>query len=68
MLRLPLPLLYEYRYFKVASPASGLVFLPEKAVPASWVRYLEEDRAIGVMWPSKSSYQLSPSARAALNL
>jgi hypothetical protein len=60
--------LYEYRYFKVASPASGLVFLSEKQVPASWVRYLEEDRAIGVMWPSKSSYQLSPSARAALHL
>lgn len=60
--------LYEYRYFKVASPDSGLIFLSEKMVPASWVSYLEKDRAIGVMWPSKSSYHVSPVARRALRL
>lgn len=60
--------LYEYRYFKVASPDSGLILLSEKAVPTLWVRYLEKDRAIGVMWPTKSSYHLSPVARAALKL
>jgi hypothetical protein len=37
-------------------------------VPASWVRYLEKDRSIGVMWPSKGGYNLSPLARAALKL
>ena len=60
--------LYEYRYFKVASPDSGLIFLAEKAVPAVWVRYLEKDRGIGVMWPIKNGYHLSPLARAALEL
>jgi len=57
-----------YRYFRVASPDSGLIFLSEKAVPASWVRYLEMDRSIGVMWPSKGSYHLSRLARSALKL
>jgi hypothetical protein len=60
--------LYEYRYFKVASPESRLIFLSEKPVPESWVRYLEKDRMIGVIWPSSSGYHLSILARAALGL
>lgn len=60
--------LYEYRYFKIASPDSALVFLAEKGVPESWVRYLEKDRAIGVMWPLSGGYHLSRLARAALRL
>ncbi len=60
--------LYEYRYFKVASPHSTLVFLAEKAVPESWVRYLKKDRKIGVMWPSSGGYHLSRLARSALRL
>ncbi|HST33511.1 MAG TPA: hypothetical protein VLJ80_08330 [Solirubrobacteraceae bacterium] len=60
--------LYEYRYFKVAAPNSALVFLAEKAVPETWVRYLEKDRKIGVMWPSSGDYRLSRLARAALRL
>jgi hypothetical protein len=60
--------LYEYRYFKVASPNAKLIFLSEAAVPPSWVRYLERDRSIGVMWPSRGDYHLSRLARAALEL
>jgi hypothetical protein len=60
--------LYEYRYFNVASPESALIFLAEKAVPDTWVRYLEKDRQIGVMWPSSSGYHLSRLAGAALKL
>jgi hypothetical protein len=44
--------LYEYRYFKVSSPNSALIFLADQAVPDLWVRYLEKDRHIGVLWPS----------------
>jgi hypothetical protein len=61
--------LYEYRYFKVSRPDAGLVFLASKPVPAQWVRYLEKDRGIGVMWPTRaSSYELSSLARRALKL
>jgi hypothetical protein len=60
--------LYEYRYFKVASPDSALIFLSENAVPRPWVRYLEKDRGIGLMWPSKNNYHLSAEARTALKL
>lgn len=60
--------LYEYRYFKVASPKSALIFLSERAVPERWVRYLEHDRTIGVMWPTSNDYHLSRRTRAALGL
>ncbi len=58
--------LYEYRYFKVTAPDSALIFLSETEVPEAWVRYLEKDREIGVMWPTVGDYELSALARAAL--
>jgi hypothetical protein len=60
--------LYEYRYFGVASPDSDLIFLAEREVPDAWMRYLERDRDIGVMWPNKRGYHLSRLARRALDL
>jgi hypothetical protein len=60
--------LYEYRYFKVASPDSALILLAERPVPEIWVRYLEKDRGIGVIWPESGGYQLSRLACAALGL
>jgi hypothetical protein len=60
--------LYEYRYFKVADPASRLIFLADKRVPASWVRYLERDRDIGVISMRGNRVELSPLARRALRM
>jgi hypothetical protein len=60
--------LYEYRYFKVADPQSALVFLANQAVPNEWVRYLERDRQIGVMWPSGRGFHLSKLAARAIKL
>ena len=60
--------LYEYRYFKVADPASRLIFLSDKRVPASWVRYLERDREIGVISMIGNRIELSPLARRALHM
>lgn len=39
---------------------SSCELLPE------WVRYFEEDRGIGVAWPSGSEYTLSPIASRVL--
>jgi hypothetical protein len=60
--------LYEYRYFKVADPASRLIFLADQRVPTSWVRYLERDREIGVMSMLGNRVELSPLARRALRM
>lgn len=60
--------LYEYRYFKVADPAAALVFLADKPVPATWVRYLEKDRRIGCAWSTASTFVLSDHATKALGL
>ena len=60
--------LYEYRYFKVADPAAELVFLVDEPVPPPWVDYLERDRQIGCVWPSASTFVLSPRATKALGL
>lgn len=57
--------LYEYRYFKVADPRSALVFLADRPVPDVWVKYLEQDRAIGVMWPDGDGFNMSRLARQA---
>jgi hypothetical protein len=59
--------LYEYRYFRVASPDAHLIFLAERAVPDTWVRYLERDREIGVMWPARRGYHMSPRAQRILS-
>jgi hypothetical protein len=42
--------LYEYRYFQVVSSAANLLFLASERVPDQWLRYLEQDRKIGVAW------------------
>jgi hypothetical protein len=60
--------LYEYRYFKVTEPDAGLVFLASNPVPEKWMRYLEQDRSIGVMWPEGSGYRLSTRAKRYLRL
>jgi hypothetical protein len=61
--------LYEYRYFKISDPGADLVFLSNKAVPDLWVRYLEEDRGIGAIWPRKSgTFVMTPLARHGLGL
>ncbi|MFB8280485.1 MrcB family domain-containing protein [Nocardia colli] len=55
--------LYEYRYFKVAHPDSGLIFLSDEPVPEVWCSYLERDRAIGVIWPAQGGFHLSTLAQ-----
>src|SRR5205814_393065 len=59
--------LYEYRYFSVADPHSALLFLASSAVPATWLRYLEEDRAIGAAWRDGDWFALSPLAMQTLD-
>jgi hypothetical protein len=54
--------LYEYRYFKVAAPTCGLLFLASEPIPTRWQRYLEKDRNIGFMWPESGRYHLSTLA------
>jgi hypothetical protein len=58
--------LYEYRYFKVADPGSRLIFLSETEVPKDWIRYLEQDRNIGVMWPNGPGLSPFAARRAGL--
>ena len=61
--------LYEYRYFKVAAPSASLIFLSDQPVPDEWVKYLESDRGIGVMWPhGKAGFELSKMAEKSLGL
>lgn len=60
--------LYEYSYFKVSEPGSRLIFLADKRVPPPWIRYLEHDRGIGVMWMSGTRFELSRLARRALKM
>jgi hypothetical protein len=59
--------LYEYRYFKVADPAANLIFLASKPVPDHWLRFLEQDRQIGVAWRSGGTFQLSSRAARLLH-
>jgi hypothetical protein len=59
--------LYEYRYFKVADPQSGLIFLVNEPVPAAWLAYLERDRQIGAIWQTHGGFMLSPLANRILS-
>jgi hypothetical protein len=55
--------LYEYRWFgQGPSTSASLVFLASRRPPDDWLRYLEEDRSIAVIWFSKSGFRLSPRA------
>lgn len=60
--------LYEYRHFQVCSPDADLVFLSSKPLPKEWVRYLENDRGIGVAWREGTSWHISEVTRRALGL
>lgn len=44
--------LYEYRYFQVVAPQSGLLFLGSTDIPRKWLDYLDRDRQIGAAWRS----------------
>jgi hypothetical protein len=54
--------LYEYRYFKVSDPDSDLLLLVDRSLEDSWLRYLEIDRGIGVVWPEPKGWHLSKLA------
>lgn len=58
--------LYEYRYFQLVSKRSSLVFLADRQPPAHWIRYLESDRKIGVLWASGKTFKASRLAERAL--
>lgn len=59
--------LYEYRYFEVVSPESTLLLLAPRELPESWLRYLEDDRQIGAIWPLEGGgYAGSSIARQVL--
>ena len=59
--------LYEYRYFNIARPDAELIFLSDRPVPNEWVKYLENDRNIGAMWPNETSgFELTQLARRSL--
>lgn len=60
--------LYEYRFFSVARPDAGLVFLASEQVPEEWQRYLEHDRGIGVAWRTPGGFQLSSVAERIFGL
>ncbi len=59
--------LYEYRYFQVARPDAALVFLASKPVPARWIRYLERDRGIAVIWRQGRTFLLTKLASKTLH-
>ena len=58
--------LYEYRYFKVGEPNSALVLLVDEKPPTDWLKYLESDRKIGVIWRDGSEFSLSSLAQRQL--
>jgi hypothetical protein len=60
--------LYEYRFFKVADPKAGLIFLASEPVPSRWIHYLENDRGIAVIWRAGAGFELSPMAARKLRL
>lgn len=61
--------LYEYRYFKVADPEAGLIFLASKPIPDVWHQYLEADRGIASAWRNDDgSFHLCERARAMLGM
>jgi hypothetical protein len=55
--------LYEYRWFgQGPSTSASLAFLASRRPPATWLRYLEEDRSIAVIWSSGTGFGLSSLA------
>jgi hypothetical protein len=61
--------LYEYRYFQVVAPQSGLLFLASADIPRRWLDYLDKDRQVGVAWRSSSGgFLLTERARGMLGI
>jgi hypothetical protein len=60
--------LYEYRYFRIVSPKAKLILLVSRPLPSNWVKYLEEDRGIGVAWPHDGGFRLSRMATEAVGV
>ncbi len=58
--------LYEYRYFQVVAPESGLLFLASAEIPQRWLDHLDKDRKIGAAWWSAEEFRLSDRASKAL--
>lgn len=60
--------LYEYRYFQVVSPQSGLLFLASTDIPRRWLDYLDHDRQIGAAWRSSGGFLLNGRATRMLGV
>ncbi len=60
--------LYEYRYFRVVAPETGLLFLASSEIPRKWLDYLEHDREIGAVWRAAGGFEMTPRANAALGI
>ena len=60
--------LYEYRYFQIVDPQSSLIFLASREIPERWLRYLDDDRQIGAVWPTGGGFKLTRRARRAFGL
>lgn len=58
--------LYEYRYFHVSRADADLILLVNAPIPSSWIRYLEDDRNIGAVWPAAESFTFSRTAQDVL--
>ena len=59
----------NHRYFEVGPKNPNLVFLASEAVPAKWIKYLETDRGIGVVWrDDDEGFDFSSLARRFLRL
>jgi len=51
--------LYEYRYFKAGPRDAQLILLVDVEPPPKWLKYLERDRDIGVVWRSDDGFAMS---------
>jgi hypothetical protein len=61
--------LYEYRYFQIVAPQSGLLFLASVDIPRKWLDYLDKDRQIGAAWrSSRGKFMLTYRARKMLGV
>lgn len=58
--------LYEYRFFHVVAPSTGLIFLAPQPIPSHWQSFLEDDRGIGCAWLAHEAFQLSDLAKRIL--
>jgi len=59
--------LYEYRYFGVVQQESFLCLVTPHKPPEDILRYLENDRQIGILWKHDGDFQGDVWAREQLN-